>query len=309
MSRLRQIAEDYLRTRRALGFSLETHGQLVMSFIDYLEQQDADTVTLSLAMTWATRTRPGASPAQCGRRLAAVRVFARYLSAVDPRTEIPPTDLMPARHRRVTPHLYSDDEIQALVQAAAALRNPLRALTYSTLLGLLVTTGMRVSEACHLDRGDVDRDAGVLTVQAGKLGKAREVPLHPSTSQALDDYGQQRDRLCRVVNTPAFLVNTAGRRLNARHVHDVFAGLREAAGIRAIPGGRRPRIHDIRHSFCIATIIDWYGAGVDVHARLPLLSTYLGHVDPVSTYWYLQAAPELLALAADRLDRFLGNLS
>jgi integrase len=308
MSPLRQIAEDYLTTRRALGFSLQTDGQLVMSFIDYLEQQEADTVTTSLAVAWATRTRPGASPARGGRRLAAVRVFARYLSAVDPRTEIPPADLMPSRHRRVTPHLYSDDEIQALIHAAAALRNPLRALTYRTLIALLTTTGMRVGEACHLDRGDVDCDAGVLTVQAGKLGKTREVPLHPSTSQALDDYGQQRDQMSRVVTTSAFFVNTAGRRLNAHHVPDVFAELREAAGIHAIPGGRRPRIHDVRHSFCIATIIDWYRTGVDVHAHLPLLSTYLGHVDPISTYWYLQAAPELLALAADRLDRFIGDL-
>jgi integrase len=173
MSPLRQIAEDYLKTRRALGFSLENHGQLVLSFIDHLEQANAACVTTGLAVAWATQTRPGASPAGCSRRLAAVRVFARYLSAVDPRTEVPPADLMPYRYRRVTPYLYRPEEIDALIHAAAALRHPLRALNYATLIALLAATGMRAGEACHLDRGDIDYDTGVLTVRAGKLGKAR----------------------------------------------------------------------------------------------------------------------------------------
>jgi integrase/recombinase XerD len=308
MSPLRQIAEDYLTTRRALGFSLEGHGRLVLSFIDHLDRANADTVTTSLAVAWAMQTRPGASPAGCSRRLAAARVFARYLSTVDPRTEVPPADLMPHRYRRVTPYLYRPDEIDALIHAATALRHPLRALNYATLIALLTATGMRVGEACQLDRDDIDYDTGVLTVRAGKLGKAREVPLHRTTSQALHDYEQQRDQLCHLVRTSALFVNTCGRRLNAHHVPDVFAELRDTAGIHAVPGGRRPRIHDIRHTFCITTVIDWYRAGVDVHAHLPLLSTYLGHVDPVSTYWYLQAAPELLALAADRLDHFIGEI-
>ena len=148
----------------------------------------------------------------------------------------------------------------------------------------------------------------MLTIRAGKLGKAREVPLHPSATQALRAYGERRDQLCRAVSTPGFFLNTRGNRLAARRVPGVFAELREAAGIRPVPGGRNPRTHDLRHSFCVATMLGWYRTGVDVHAHLPLLSTYLGHADPVSTYWYLQAAPELLELAADRLGRFLGDL-
>lgn len=165
--------------------------------------------------------------------------------------------------------------------------------------------GLRKGEACCLDRDDVDLATGILTIQAGKLGKAREVPLHPTTSSALAAYARKRDELCPQVDTPAFFINTQGRRLNADHVSETFGQLRQAAGIRPIPGGRNPRTHDLRHTFCVNTMLAWYRSNVDVHAQLPLLSTYLGHVDPISTYWYLQAAPELLALAADRLARHL----
>jgi integrase/recombinase XerD len=309
MSGLRQAAEDYLAMRRALGFSLEGQGRLLISFIDYLEQAGATSITTDLAVGWATRTRPGTNPAQWNHRLTVVRIFARHLSALDPATEIPPAELMPYHYRRIAPYLFTPEEIDALLRAAAALNHPLRALTHKTLIALLAATGMRVGEACRLDRADADLDTGILTIRAGKLNKAREVPLHPTTSQALRAYGQQRDQLCRVVKTPGFFINTCGNRLAARRVPGVFAQLREAAGIRAAPGGRSPRIHDLRHTFCVATMLDWYRAGVDVQTQLPLLSTYLGHADPVSTYWYLQAAPELLTLAADRLDRFLGDLS
>jgi integrase/recombinase XerD len=308
VSGLRQAAEDYLAMRRALGFTLVRDGQMLMSFISTLEQAGAASITTELAVTWAVRTRPGVNPACWNRRLTVVRLFARHLRAIDPSTEIPPAELMACRYRRVAPHLYTLEEITALVRAAAALQHPLRALNYQTLIGLLAVTGMRVGEACHLDRADVDLDAGVLTVRAGKLGKVREVPLHPTATQALRAYGQQRDQLCRAVSTPGFFVNTRGNRLAARRVPGVFAELRDAAGVRPVPGGRDPRMHDLRHSFCVATMLDWYRADVDVHAHLPLLSTYLGHVDPVSTYWYLQAAPELLALAAGRLACFLGEL-
>jgi len=308
VSGLRQAAEDYLAMRRGLGFALVREGQMLMSFISYLEQAGAGSITTELAVAWAVRTRPGVNPACRNRRLTVVRIFARHLLAIDPSTEVPPAELMACRYRRVAPHLYTPEEITALMRAAAALNHPLRALTYQTLIGLLVVTGLRVGEACGLDRADVDLDAGVLTVRAGKLGKAREVPLHPTAAQALRAYGQQRDQLCRVVGTPGFFVNTRGGRLAARHVPEVFAELRRVAGIRPAPGGRNPRVHDLRHSFCVATMLGWYRAGVDVHAHLPLLSTYLGHADPVSTYWYLQAAPELLALAADRLGHFLADL-
>jgi len=308
MTSLRQSAEEYLAMRRNLGFTLGGQGRMLMSFIGYLEDADAVVVTTDLAVAWATRTPPGTNPARWNERLTVVRGFARHLRTLDPATEIPPTDLMPLRYRRVAPHLYTPGEIASLMAAAAALHHPLRAINYTTLIGLLAATGMRVGEACGFDRGDVDLNAGVLTVRAGKLGKAREIPVHPSTVQALHAYDCQRDLLQPMVTTSAFFVNARGNRVAARGAPYTFARIRDAAGVRPAPGGRKPRIHDLRHTFCIATMLDWYRTGVDVHARLPLLSTYLGHVDPVSTYWYLQAAPELLALAADRLDIFLGDL-
>ena len=167
---------------------------------------------------------------------------------------------------------------------------------------------MRVGEACALDRDNVDLEEGLLTIRAGKLGKARQVPLHPAAIAALRDYDQRRDLLCPAPSSPALFINTRGNRLPARRAPESFAQIREIAGIRPAPGGRNPRLHDLRHTFCITALLAWYRAGVDVRAQLPQLSTYLGHVDPVSTYWYLQATPELMSLAADRLDHYLGEL-
>jgi len=309
MSELRQAALEYLSLRRSLGFSLEGDGRLLMNFIDHLERDGATQVTTELALSWATRTRAGVNPAHWNRRLAVVRIFAKHLHAIDGLTEIPPADLMPHRYRRVAPHLYTAEQIDALLRQASILPHPLRALTYTTLIALLAVTGLRTGEACQLDNDDVDLAAGVLTIRAGKLNKAREVPLHPTTSQALDTYRRRRDQLRPGPATPAFFVNTAGRRLNAHHVPVTFARLHTAAGIQPVPGGRAPRVHDLRHTFCLTTMLGWYRSNVDVRAQLPLLSTYLGHVDPISTYWYLQAAPELMTLAAQRLDRYLDGAS
>lgn len=308
MSELPRAVRDYLAMRRALGFSLVREGRWLMDFAGYLDQAGSARITTELAVTWATRTRADVDPAWWNHRLAVVRAFARHLSTLDPTTEIPPAELMPYRYRRVAPYLFTSGQIDALIAAAAALTHPLRALNYATLIALLAVTGMRVGEACGLDRSDVDTGTGVVTIRAGKLNKAREVPLHPTTSQALQAHGRQRDQLAPAAQTPAFFVNVRGNRLASRRVPAVFAQLCQDAGIGTVPGGRNPRPHDLRHSFTVATMLDWYRAGLDVHARLPLLSTYLGHVDPVSTYWYLQAAPELLALAAGRLENHLGDL-
>ena len=295
--------------RRALGYSLEGEGRLLMNFISHLEREGATQVTTDLAVKWATRTRAGVNPAHWNRRLTVVRIFAKHLHAIDGATEIPPADLMPHRYRRVAPHLYTAEQIDALLRQASMLPHPLRALTYTTLIALLAVTGLRTGEACQLDCDDVDLAAGVLTIRAGKLNKAREVPLHSTTSHALDAYHRRRDQLLPRPHTPALFVNTAGRRLNAHAVPETFARLRTAAGIQPVPGGRAPRVHDLRHTFCLTTMLGWYRSNMDVHAHLPLLSTYLGHVDPISTYWYLQAAPELMTLAAQRLSRYLDGAS
>jgi integrase/recombinase XerD len=301
---LRQRAQEYLAMRRALGYKLVDFEQLLMQFIDYLERAGASLITTEAAVTWA-KLPVRAKPAWRRRRLSVVSSFARHLHTLDPATEVPPAGLVRYYRRRTPPHLYSDEEIDALVQAAGRFRQPLRAATYRTVIGLLAVTGLRVGEAVRLDWNDVDLDSGVLTVLDSKFGKSRQVLLHPTTVMALRDYVRLRDEAVGARSARAFFVSTRGRLL-VNTVDYTFAALVKAAGISTRPGARNPRLHDFRHSFAVSTMLDWYRADVDVQARLPLLSTWLGHVDPSSTYWYLQAAPELLALAAARLEHPIG---
>lgn len=307
MTSIRAHAQAYLAMRRALGFKLTSFGQKLLSFVDYLEAREVNVITTELAVAWATGTPRSTDEVHWARRLMVVRSFARHLAVFDPRTEIPPTDVLAHHYRRVTPHLYTPAEIAALLDAADGLHPALRALTYRTVISLLAVTGMRTGEACGLDRSDVDLHAGVLTIRDTKYGKHRQVPIHPSTITALGDYLDQRDRLLPALRTPAVFVSTRGTRLDHTNMPKVFAALLTTAGIAVAPGQRRPRAHDLRHSFATATLLDWYRDGVDVAARLPWLSTYLGHADPKSTYWYLTGSPELLTLAAERLEAFFGE--
>ncbi len=290
--------------RRSLGYKLDRQGKLLLEFVGYLHDIGADTVTTEAAVAWATQPA-AADPIWWQRRLSVVRCFARHLKTLDPACQVPPTDLLPVRYRQRTPHLYSPAEIEALVHAAGVLAAPLQAATYQALIGLLAVSGLRVGEAVGLDKGEVDLNAELLTVVDGKFGKSRQVPLHPSTAAMLRAYSVRRDLLCPTPATRSFFVSTTGTRLLVGGVDHVFTQLLALAGIPTPPGRRRPRVHDLRHSFAVATLLDWYRDGVDVHARLPVLSTFLGHVAPASTWWYLHAAPELLALAAQRLETSL----
>jgi integrase/recombinase XerD len=307
MSTLHQAAEDYLAIRRSLGFKLVAEGYLLASFVDYAERTGARQLTADLALDWATLPA-GKDPVWCAKRLSVVRGFARHLHTLDPAAEVPPAGLLPQRTRRATPYLYTSEEVARLMAAARALPSPLVAATYETLVGLLETTGMRVGEAARLDRADVDLDDGVITVVAGKFGRWREVPLQPSTVEALSSYARRRDALCPEPKAPSFFVSNTGTRLIPACVRQRFGQLVRTAGLRPRSPRCRPRIHDFRHGFAVATLLDWYRAGVDVQARLPLLSAFLGHVDPASTYWYLEATPELLALAAARQEQVLARL-
>jgi integrase/recombinase XerD len=303
VSRLREAAEDYLVMRRALGFKLTTWARHLRGFIDYCEAHDAERITTELALAWATQTPHGSSDeVYWSRRLMVVRIFARHLKTLDPDTEIPPEDVLPHHYRRIAPYLFSPQEITDLISVAGGLTPPLRAATWQTLIGLLAVTGMRKSEACDLDRDRVDLDAGVLVIADSKFGKSRQVFLHPSTVAALRGYQRRRDHWCPAPAAPSFFVSTRGTQLDAHNLTHTFAELIGEAGIAAPPGRRRPRLHDLRHTFTVATLLEFYRDGGDVQSRLPLLSTWLGHVDPKSTYWYLQAVPELLALAASRLE-------
>jgi integrase len=308
MTPLRQALADYLRLRRALGYKLERPEKLLGQFLDYLEGLGVTTVTTASALDWARL--PGDGHANWwAHRLSVVRGFAVYLRTVDPATEVPATDLLRWGPHRASPYLYSDGEIAALMDAASVLRTRLRAATITTLIGLLAATGMRVGEAIRLDCDDVDLDAGVIVVRNTKFGKTRELPLHPTTVVALGGYLRQRARLGPPPQTSAVFISTAGTRLRYCNVQWTFHRLVHQAGLTPRSATCRPRIHDIRHSFAVATMLDAYRRGENAEQRLAQLSTYLGHVDPAGTYWYLSSAPELLALAADRLEgRKVGGL-
>lgn len=301
MSALGSSLEDYLVLRRSLGYKLDRAGRLLAQFVAHCETVGAETVTTELALSWATLPENG-SRSWFAHRLSVVRGFAKHLAFVDERTEVPPADLLGDRSHRATPYLYSTDEVVRLMAAAQRLPSPLRRVTFSTIVGLLYVTGMRVGEAIRLDRDDVDLAHGILVVRNSKFDKSREVPVQESTASALRAYAKRRDELCPQASSPALFVSLAGTRLLYTGFHLGFLRLVRDAGLTARSARCRPRPHDLRHSFAVSTLIDWYRDGADVEPRLAQLSTYLGHVHPANTYWYLSAAPELLGLAAARLE-------
>jgi len=300
---LARALDDYLATRRALGFRLRRDGLLLPDFVAFLAKIRQRHVTAAAAVTWASQPAH-AHPAWWTARLVLVRGFAKYLQTLDPRHQVPPLELLPHRRTRSMPYVYEGFEIAALLAATDVLTGPLRVATYRTLIGLLAVTGLRTGEAIALDKPDVDLRGGVLIVRKSKFGKTREVPLHQTTTQSLVDYARLRDRLAPVRRASSFFVSTVGKRLFYQNVHETFLRLVYVAGI-ADRRPRRPRIHDLRHTFAVKTVVGWHRAGLDVERELPLLSTYLGHVSVATTYWYLSAVPELLGAAAARLDRAL----
>ena len=307
MSVLHDALTEYLATRRALGTRLKWPGSCLRKFVDFVEAEGAQFLTTELAVRWAVQAA-GVQRATHARRLAVVRGFAVWLQATDARTQVPPQRLLPARHRRPVPYIYSDSEIAQLVAAAEKLRSEsgLRGATMGTLLGLLSATGLRPGEALKLDVNDVDLDGGLITVRESKFGKSRVVPLDESTRTALSAYARVRDMARRRRDTSAFLVTARGSRLGASAVRRTFAKLCQVVGLRLRRHprrvGRGPRLHDMRHTFATRRLVEWYRAGLDVNCLVPRLATYLGHVSMVQTYWYIQAVPELLRLATERLE-------
>ena len=303
---LRPALVDYLAVRRSLGFKLARDGLLLEQFVAYCEQRGAGRITSEVALAWVT-TPVNASPSWRAMRLSVVRGFTSWLQAGDPATEVPPLRWLPPRHR-TNPYLYSDNDIAALLAVARRARWPLSAATYEALIGLLVVSGMRVGEAIRLDRADVSFTDGLLTVRESKFGQSRQIPIHPTTVTALRQYLDRRAALSPTPGEPGLFVHPAGNRITYPSVQQMFHVLVGRAGLTPRSPHCRPTIHGLRHSFAVNTVIGWYRDGADVQARLPLLSTWLGHGDPKWTYWYLSACPELLELAGQRLEAFVGEL-
>jgi integrase/recombinase XerD len=306
MNALRQAAPEYIAIRRSLGFKLRGHDRLLDDFIDHLEASGSTTITMVAALSWAT-SRSDVSVVRRSQRLSVVRGFASYVQCLDPDTEVPSKDLLPCRRERRAPYLYSDADISRLLGAAATLRPELRGATYAAYFGLLAVTGMRMGEAIGLDRAHVDLDGGLVMINDAKFRKHRRLPIHSSAVAALSQYSEIRDRLCPRPRVPAFFVSTRGTRLLDPCVHQTFNRLLGVIGLDPRPSGEHPRLHGLRHSFAVATVRDWYRQGADPTGRISVLSAYLGHSDPAYTYWYLQACPELLGLAAERLERWEGR--
>lgn len=303
MSTLAVAVAEYLTVRRAMGHRLERAEELLSQFVAYLDAVGATTVTVDEAVAWATMP-VGAGRAWMGIRLGVVRSFAAWLQARDPSTEVPPPDALgPRGTRRAVPFLYTDAESAALMQTAGRVSRGLQRHTFPTLIGLLVVTGMRISEAIGLDRDDIYWEEGRLLIEGAKFGKSRYVAVHPSSIDALAEYASRRDRVVHSPRSPSFFVSNAGTRLISQNVQHRFRIVARQAGLVARSERCRPRLHDFRHRFAVRTLTEWYAEGLEIGPRLPLLATHLGHTDPRSTYWYLTATPELLALAAGRLGQ------
>lgn len=248
MSPLHQALEDYLALRRAMGFTLYDAGLLLPRFVDFLEQQDATVITTELVVRWATQSDQ-VQPTEWSRRLSMVRGFARHYSGIDPRTEIPPTQLLAYRHHRPAPYLYSDAEITQLLEAAHHLPSPsgLRARMYATAFALLAVTGMRVGELVALDNKYIDLRNGLLTIRHAKFDKSRCLPLHAATQQALSEYVQRRDRHYPIPPTPSFFLSETGTRLTVNIVEQTFLKVSRQIGLRGPTDSHGPRLHDFRH--------------------------------------------------------------
>ena len=300
MTGLEQMVADYLLVRRSLGFKLDDAEYILTRFVDHVQAADGpQTVTVAQALAFATAP-VGASRRWQALRLSAIRCFARWARTVDPTIEVPPSRLLPARPTRSAPYIYTNAEIAALLDAAARLRPAIRAATYHTLIALMAATGIRTGEAVGLDIADLNRQAGTLTV-TGKYGKTRKLPLHPTAAAALAQYLDLRNEVLPAAACPALLISTRGNRLCPSVVQQTFRQLSAETGLRAVSTACRPRLHDLRHTFAVSTMLDAYTRGADATAVLPLLATWLGHCEPSDTYWYLTGTAELLAAATERV--------
>jgi integrase/recombinase XerD len=310
MTTLPRALEEYLALRRGMGFKLRDHESALRKFIAFVCAEGTGFITTQLAVAWAQQPQD-VTLAHRAHRFTMVRDFARYLSATDPRTEVPPQGLVPTRTQRTPPYIYSEEQIRSLIRQASLLEPPdaLRPHTYSTLFGLLAVTGMRVGELVALGCDDVDLTQGVLIVRAGKFNKTRFIPVHDSTQRKLQAYTCRREQLVPRPSTNSFFVSDHGTRFSYWAVRSTFIGISRLIGLRKATDNRGPRLHDLRHTFAVRTLTNWHRAGVDPEQRLPLLSAYLGHAKVSDTYWYLSAVPELLGSVSTRLENFLGGLS
>jgi integrase len=305
---LRARVRQYLRERRRLGFQLRSMGYALRSFAHRVDKlENPGPLTVEIMAEWARSDRPGSNdPRTWARRLKILRPFTRWLQQFEPGTEVPDDAIFGRVGERLTPHIYSEQELVDLLAVARHLRPELRGATYEALFGLLAAAGLRVSEAVLLHTGDVDLKTGMLTIQRTKFAKSRQVPLHPSAVEALRRYRRLRDPLIDFDNDTPFFVGSRGKRrghqLSTRQVDRLFAQLRTQLAWPNRGAHTTSRVHDIRHSFIVRRMLAWHAEGIDIDQAMLALSTYVGHAMVTNTYWYLTAVPELMGLAAAKFE-------
>lgn len=312
--RLQSRSELYLAERRRLGFSCRNEVCVLRSFVSHVRTVGhRGPLTVEVMADWA-RSHGSTDPYTWARRLKRLRNFTRWLRQFEPRTEVPDDTIFGPLPERQAPHIYSEQEVTDLLAAARRLGPApgLRGAVFETLFGLIAATGLRIGEALALRNLDVDLKVGMLSIHQTKFGKSRQVPMHPSTVEALRRYRWVRD-LARgpAVDEDPFFIGTRGRRggqpLGDRQAHRVFVQLRRQLGWPNRGAHHAPRIHDLRHTFVVRRIVQWQAQGVDIDQAMLSLSTYVGHAMVSNTYWYLTAVPELMALAAKRFESFTAN--
>lgn len=305
------LAEAYLAERRALGFELRIPGDQITAFARFIDAAGhIGPLTTRITLDWVQGRAKHAKPFSWARRLEVLRPFARYLARLDPATEFPQTAIFGRSHRRLAPHIYSEQEICDLLAAARRLapHGGLRPATYETIFGLIAATGLRLSEALHLRCGDVDLDQGVLTVRNTKFRKSRHVPVHPTVVASLNRYMVVRARHGAIDQDTLLFLSSSGGLLPKRTIHGVFQRLRGELGWTARGAYAQARIHDLRHTFICRRVQLWHEHGADIGNAMAALSTYVGHAKVSDTYWYLTGVPDLMAIAGERFELFAATV-
>ena len=308
MKPLKLMVQEYLYLRRSLGFKLIDTEYILRLFLVFMQHEHETHIKTEAVLRWVHSCETVSLPTRSSR-FTVVRKFAQYAHALDAKHEVPPYRLLTYRTERHNPHIYSDSEVLRLLKACLALRpgKGLCPFTYYTILGLLAVTGMRISEATSLMRDDVDLLAGIITIRETKFNKTRCIPVQKSTIRVLGGYARRRDEIYPKTEPSAFFLSDSGAALTSAVLRGMFLCLSHRIGFRKPTDHNGPRIHDFRHTFAVKTVMKWYRNGSNVERNMPLLSTYLGHVKPSDTYWYLSSVPELVGLAAIRLETHQGG--
>jgi integrase/recombinase XerD len=298
--------EAYLAYRRCHGFELTIDATQLQSFARFADEIATEGhLTVPLAVAWAQASQRKTS-FTWARRIEILRGFARFCQREDPATEVPPRSLFGSAHRRLVPHIYTEAELCTLLEATHGLAptEGLRPATCRCVFGLLAATGLRIAEALTLTAADVDLDSGVLHIREAKFHQQRLVPLHPSVTDSLRAYARQRDRLVPRPCCDRFFLRDDGSGVNQPGMLYALQTLCQQLDWQPRGDYRRHRLHDIRHTFIVRSMLRFYEQGVDIDRAILALSTYVGHAKVSDTYWYVTGIPELMAIAAERFHLY-----